>query len=55
LNYKGFEEVAEDIRQQSVELLKKSGFREYFNPETGGGLGAKNFTWGGLILDMFPE
>ena len=51
LNY-GFLDVAYEIRKSSTALLEKSGFREYFNPITGEGLGAKKFTWGGLVLDM---
>ena len=51
INY-GFLKEAEEIRQASVALLQKSGFREYFNPLTGEGLGAENFTWGGLVVDM---
>lgn len=50
----GFEEKAEILRQASIKLIETEGFREYFNPETGIGLGAKNFTWGTLILDMEP-
>lgn len=48
----GLKETAEEIKKFSLELINKSGFREYFNPLTGEGLGAKNFTWGGLVLDM---
>ncbi|MBI2019787.1 hypothetical protein HYS95_03975 [Candidatus Daviesbacteria bacterium] len=48
----GLKEEAEEIKRSSLELIDKSGFREYFNPLTGEGLGAKNFTWGGLALDM---
>lgn len=51
LNY-GYTEVARQIKKSSQQLIEKSGFREYFNPLTGEGDGAKNFTWGGLILDM---
>ncbi|MBI2017609.1 hypothetical protein HYS92_01015 [Candidatus Daviesbacteria bacterium] len=51
LNY-GFSDIAKQIKQSSINLIEKSGFREYFNPITGEGLGAKNFTWGGLVLDM---
>lgn len=51
LNY-GFNDIAREIKKSSLDLLEKSGFREYFNPQTGEGLGAKNFTWGGLVLDM---
>jgi hypothetical protein len=48
----GFAEEASEIRTLSRSLLEKSGFREYFNPETGEGYGAEEFTWGSLILDM---
>ncbi|MBI2315071.1 hypothetical protein HYU93_03390 [Candidatus Daviesbacteria bacterium] len=51
INY-GFLKEAKTIKEASVALLQKSGFREYFNPLTGEGLGAENFTWGGLIVDM---
>ncbi|MCL5784610.1 MAG: hypothetical protein M1142_04650 [Patescibacteria group bacterium] len=51
LNY-GFSDVAEEIKKSSVALIQKSGFREYFNPFIGEGLGAQNFTWGGLVIDM---
>lgn len=50
-NY-GFYDIAKQIRESSIALIEKSGFREYFNPLTREGLGAKNFTWGGLVTDM---
>lgn len=43
---------AHEIREKSLALLEKSGFRECFNPETGEGYGATKFTWGALVLDM---
>ena len=51
----GFTEEAADIREKSKVLLERSGFRECFNPETGKGLGAHNFTWGALVLDMMEQ
>ena len=51
LNY-GFLAEAESIKKCSIDLITNSGFREQFNPETGEGMGAKNFTWGALVLDM---
>jgi len=50
-NY-GYGEIAERIKADSYELLEKNGFREYFNPLTGSGSGAADFTWGGLVIDM---
>lgn len=43
---------ARRIKNASMSLLEKSGFREQFDPGTGEGTGAENFTWGGLVLDM---
>lgn len=48
----GFEKEAQKIKESTGKLLEKSGFREYFDPETGEGYGAENFTWGALINDM---
>lgn len=50
-NY-GMDELAETVRQSSLDLLGKSGFREQYHPMTGEGQGAQNFTWGGLVIDM---
>jgi hypothetical protein len=33
-------------------LIAKSGFREYYNPLTGEGFGARNFGWSTLLIDM---
>jgi len=48
----GFDDVAEIIKQKTIALIERSGFREQYNPLTGEGIGATNFTWGGLVLDM---
>ncbi len=48
----GYETLAEKIKRSSLNLVIKSGFREQYNPLTGEGYGAKNFTWGGLVIDM---
>lgn len=51
----GFIEEAHLIREKSFALLEHSGFREYFDPETGEGYGAHDFTWGALVLDMIDS
>lgn len=48
----GFDDEAKRIKESSRALVERSGFREQYDPETGEGLGAHNFTWGGLIIDM---
>ena len=52
LKKRGFAAQAERLRRSLWQLLEKSGFREYYNPFTGEGLGAREFTWSGLLLDM---
>ena len=48
----GYPELANEIVNKSHECIEKSGFREYYHPYTGEGLGAKDFGWSTLILDM---
>lgn len=50
-NY-GYNQEADAIKEQSIALIDKSGFREFYNPFSGEGYGAKGFIWGGLVLDM---
>ncbi len=45
-------EKAKILLNSILQLIEKSGFREYYNPFSGEGYGAKDFTWVGLILDM---
>lgn len=47
-----FDAEASQIAKDARRLVVKSGFREYYNPMSGEGLGARDFTWGGLVLDM---
>lgn len=49
---KGNEKEAQHLLNAIIKLTRQSGYREYYNPFTGEGYGAKNFTWGGLTLDM---
>ncbi len=49
----GFDDAAKLVREKTVAAVNKSGFREYFNPITGEGLGANNFSWtAALYLDL---
>jgi glycogen debranching enzyme len=52
LKNRGFDECAERLRQSLQQLIEKSGFREYYDPFTGEGHGALQFTWSGLLVDM---
>lgn len=52
LKRRGYHERAARLRSSLRDLIEKSGFREYYNPFTGEGHGARQFTWSGLIVDM---
>ncbi len=43
-NY-GYKTLAEEVKNDSIELIAKSGFREYFDPCTGEGYGTTSFSW----------
>ena len=51
----GRADIAKDITKKTVNLLKKSDFREFYHLETVQGGGAKNFTWGTVVLDMIND
>ncbi|HKQ28074.1 MAG TPA: hypothetical protein VJT77_05700, partial [Burkholderiales bacterium] len=51
-NKRGFGSHAERLRRSLSELIRRSGFREYYDPISGEGHGARDFTWSGLVLDM---
>jgi hypothetical protein len=52
----GFRDHASALRETTLELVQKSGFREYYNPLDASGLGAENFSWtAALALDLLPE
>jgi glycogen debranching enzyme len=48
----GYHDLAATIIDRSANLIERSGFREYYNPETGEGHGATDFSWSALALDM---
>lgn len=58
-----YQEVATRIKNDSIELIEKFGFHEYFdarkeieNKENGGGYGGDNFSWSAaLIIDLLNE
>jgi glycogen debranching enzyme len=52
----GFREEAEDLRTAMLRLVHRSGHFEYFDPNTGAGLGAPTFSWtAALCLDLLAD
>lgn len=46
----GHAELAQRIRQNTHGLFQRSGFSEYYHPQTGAGLGGKAFSWTAAML-----
>ena len=55
LRHHGRPDLARVIEQRSADLVEQSGFREYYNPFTGEGHGARDFSWTALVLDMLER
>ena len=48
----GHVDLARRIEDRSAALVEGAGFREFYDPRTGGGFGAKDFSWTALALDL---
>jgi glycogen debranching enzyme len=48
----GYEEEAERVAGSLAAAVEAEGFREYYNPLTGRGLGARDFGWSTLVVDL---
>jgi glycogen debranching enzyme len=53
LRLHGIDERAQGLERTTLELVERAGMREYFDPVTGEGLGADDFSWtAAAVLDM---
>jgi glycogen debranching enzyme len=52
LRMHGYQEAADHIAARTVELVRRSGFRECYNPLTGAGQQSRDFGWSTLVLDI---
>ncbi len=48
----GYLDAARHITRRTQELILRHGFYECFNPYTGQGQNARNFSWSTLVIDM---
>ncbi|HEU5060518.1 MAG TPA: hypothetical protein VFU21_28500, partial [Kofleriaceae bacterium] len=52
----GAASAADRLAGRTLELVERSGFREYFDPRTGEGCGAEDFAWtAALAIDLLAE
>lgn len=52
LRRRGEDALADGLAASSLALVRRSGFREHYNPHTGAGYGARSFGWSTLVVDM---
>ena len=48
----GYEEAAETLATRLTSAIRSQGLREYYNPYTGRGMGAVDFGWSSLVLEL---
>lgn len=48
----GYREQADEMSRRLVHAVARAGLREYYNPFTGAGMGARDFTWSALVLEL---
>ena len=48
----GYEEEAAALADGVIDAVAREGLREYYDPRTGEGLGAKDFAWSALIAEL---
>lgn len=49
------DDLADYIVDRMVDMIQKSSFREYYNPETGEGYRREQFGWSTLIVDLLSS
>jgi hypothetical protein len=48
----GYDDVAEALARRILGAVARSGLREYYDPITGAGMGARDFAWSALALEF---
>jgi hypothetical protein len=49
--------IAIDLMVKTLDLIKINdySFREFYSPKTGEGMGAKQFAWSTLVIDLIEK
>jgi Glycosyl hydrolase family 63 C-terminal domain len=48
----GYDEQAQEMARRLGRAVSTAGLREYYDPFSGAGMGAKSFTWSALVTEM---
>lgn len=48
----GYEAEADEMAGRLADVVGREGLREYYDPRSGAGLGARDFAWSSLVLEL---
>jgi hypothetical protein len=48
----GYAETASEMARRLATAVAREGLREYYDPYTGNGMGARDFSWSALVMEM---
>jgi hypothetical protein len=48
----GYDDAAAEMAERLARAVARAGLREYYDPYTGGGMGAVNFSWSSLVMEL---
>jgi len=48
----GYGDQAAELAERTARAVAREGLREYYNPHTGQGLGAREFAWSTLVMEL---
>ena len=48
----GYEQEAQRLADGMIGAVAREGLREYYDPRTGKGLGARDFAWSALVAEL---
>jgi hypothetical protein len=48
----GYEPEAQELARRVADAVSSAGLREYYDPFTGAGMGAPDFSWSALVLEL---
>lgn len=48
----GYDEQADELARRVMRAVAAAGLREYYDPITGEGMGARDFSWSSLIVEL---
>jgi hypothetical protein len=51
----GYRDEADQLAERVGGAMLRSGLREYYNPTTGAGMGAVDFAWSSLVMELVAE